>query len=168
MTRLATSVVDAGATVDWSSIATPPRFIHEPNNPVLYFKVEKHGTEQTKTPDNLFQITINCVAASNPSSSYRWTKTEKPSMFICIRTELFRNQAKIKFVDLSSKIDDVTDIPYKALARVDIESLDVISTLVFSKLDESDAGSYQCEASNDNGTAVSSPTRLEQTCTFSK
>ncbi|KAK6034078.1 hypothetical protein COOONC_28420 [Cooperia oncophora] len=40
-------------------------------------------------------------------------------------------------------------------------------TLVFSKLDESDAGTYQCQAINDNGTAVSYPTRLEQTCTFS-
>lgn len=55
-----------GATVDWASISTPPRFIHEKNGPVLYFKVEKHGTEQSKTPDNLFQITINCLAEGNP------------------------------------------------------------------------------------------------------
>ena len=39
-------------------------------------------------------------------------------------------------------------------------------TLVFSKLEESDEGTYQCEAYNSNGTAVSRPTRLQHTCKF--
>ncbi|KAK5984305.1 Immunoglobulin domain protein, partial [Trichostrongylus colubriformis] len=123
-----------GATVDWASISTPPRFIHEPNGPVLYYKVEKHGTEQSKTPDNLFHITIRCIAEGNPTPSYHWTKDEKPF--------------------------NVAMYPEKVLQKPGE------GTLVFTKLDESDAGRYQCQASNDNGTAVSLPTRLEQTCTF--
>ncbi|EPB67931.1 immunoglobulin domain protein [Ancylostoma ceylanicum] len=120
-----------GAVVDWASIATPPRFVHEQNEPILYFKVEKHGTEQTKAPDNLFQVTINCVAEANPDPSYRWTKNGKT-------------------FNVHMYSDKVVQKPGEG-------------TLVFSKLDESDAGVYRCEASNDNGTAVSRPTRLEQT-----
>ncbi|KAK6751485.1 hypothetical protein RB195_003089 [Necator americanus] len=121
----------SGAVVDWASIATPPRFIHDLNEPILYFKVEKHGTEQTKAPENLFQITINCIAEANPEPSYRWTKNGKP-------------------FNVNMYSDKVVQKPGEG-------------TLVFSKLDESDAGMYRCEASNDNGTAVSWPTRLEQT-----
>ncbi|WKY06660.1 hypothetical protein Q1695_006670 [Nippostrongylus brasiliensis] len=121
-----------GATVDWASISTPPRFIHEPNGPILYFKVEKHGTEQSNTPDNLFQITINCKADGNPAPSYRWTKDRTP-----FSVEMY---------------------PEKVIQKPGE------GTLVFTKLDETDAGTYQCQASNDNGTAISLPTRLEQTC----
>ncbi|KIH57453.1 immunoglobulin domain protein [Ancylostoma duodenale] len=120
-----------GAVVDWASIATPPRFVHEQNEPILYFKVEKHGSEQNKAPDNLFQVTINCLAESNPDPSYRWTKNGKT-------------------FNVHMYSDKVVQKPGEG-------------TLVFSKLDESDAGVYRCEASNDNGTAVSRPTRLEQT-----
>ncbi|WKY06661.1 hypothetical protein Q1695_006670 [Nippostrongylus brasiliensis] len=120
-----------GATVDWASISTPPRFIHEPNGPILYFKVEKHGTEQSNTPDNLFQITINCKADGNPAPSYRWTKDRTP-----FSVEMY---------------------PEKVIQKPGE------GTLVFTKLDETDAGTYQCQASNDNGTAISLPTRLEQT-----
>ncbi|VDO53168.1 unnamed protein product, partial [Haemonchus placei] len=119
------------ATVDWASISTPPRFVHEPNGPILYYKVEKHGTEQSKAPDNLFQITIRCVAEGNPNPSYRWFKDGKP-------------------FNAAMYPEKLVQIPDEG-------------TLIFTKLDESDAGTYQCQAMNDNGTAVSFPTKLEQT-----
>uniref|UniRef100_A0A8R1I3H8 Ig-like domain-containing protein n=1 Tax=Caenorhabditis japonica TaxID=281687 RepID=A0A8R1I3H8_CAEJA len=36
-------------------------------------------------------------------------------------------------------------------------------SLVFSRLDETDAGLYQCEAENSNGTAVDRPVRVQET-----
>lgn len=37
-------------------------------------------------------------------------------------------------------------------------------SFIFSKLTASDEGVYQCEATNDNGTAVSESITLKQTC----
>ncbi|CAB3409875.1 unnamed protein product [Caenorhabditis bovis] len=130
----ATSLSVAKSTIDWSSIETPPQFVHEPNPETVYFKVEKSvndGSEQSKTPENLLEQTIRCVANGNPRPSYRWKKDGKafePAMF-----------------------------PEKVVQKPGEGSL------VFSRLDETDVGVYQCEASNSNGTAVDRSVRVQET-----
>ncbi|CAJ0929223.1 unnamed protein product, partial [Mesorhabditis belari] len=119
-------------TVDWESISTPPRFIHDNNPKVLYFTVEKTIIDdKTAIPDNLREVTLHCLAEGNPKPTYKWRKNSKP-------------------FQVSAYSDKVVQKPGEG-------------TLVFSKLDIEDAGSYACEATNDNGTAVARPIQLEQT-----
>ncbi|CAI5448724.1 unnamed protein product [Caenorhabditis angaria] len=119
--------------IDWSSIETPPQFVHNQNSDRVFFKVEKNGVadESKNTPGNLLEQTIRCLARGNPRPSYRWKKDGKPF--------------------------DPGMFPEKVVQKPGEGSL------VFSRLDEADAGVYQCEASNTNGTAVDRSVRIQET-----
>ncbi|PAV65741.1 hypothetical protein WR25_19698 [Diploscapter pachys] len=120
--------------IQWDTIETPPYFVHEPNPPAIYFKIEKGGLDDNTILDkdtvNLLEQTIKCKAGGNPRPTYRWKKNGK----------LFDPKA------FSTK---VTQMPGEG-------------TLIFTKLQEADAGVYQCEASNSNGTAIDRPITLEE------
>ncbi|CAJ0572018.1 unnamed protein product, partial [Mesorhabditis spiculigera] len=120
-------------SIDWESIATPPRFVHDDNAKTVYYTVEKTVVDDKTSivPDNLREVTLHCLAEGNPKPSYKWRKNGKP-------------------FQVSAYSEKVVQKPGEG-------------TLVFSKLDLEDAGIYTCEATNDNGTAVGQPIHLEQT-----
>lgn len=129
---VAAALCSIAQTIDWASIETPPRFVHEINDDKSYFKLEKTANEESKkTPIKLLSLTIRCNAHGNPRPTYRWKKDGKlfePSMFP----------------------EKVVQTPGEG-------------SLVFSALEEQDAGVYQCEASNSNGTAVDRPVKVQET-----
>ncbi|EFO13993.2 hypothetical protein LOAG_14533 [Loa loa] len=104
--------------IDWSTIPTPPRFIHEPNDPTIYFTLESTQTSNGHNLDYLKERTLRCIANGNPSPG-----------------NVFGSNCS------TSK------------RRI----------ICFSKLTAADEGVYQCEATNDNGTAVSEKITLRQT-----
>nr|CRZ21968.1 Bm8012 [Brugia malayi] len=118
--------------IDWSTIPTPPRFIHEPNDPTIYFTLESTQTSNGHNLDYLKERTLRCIADGNPSPGYKWKKNGKP-------------------FNLALYSDRIAQRPNEG-------------SFVFSKLTAADEGVYQCEATNDNGTAISEKITLKQTC----
>ncbi|VDN18635.1 unnamed protein product [Gongylonema pulchrum] len=118
--------------IDWSTIPTPPRFIHEPNDPTIYFTLESTQSSDGHNLDYLKERTLRCIADGNPPPGYKWRKNGKP-------------------FNLAMFSDRIAQRPGEG-------------SFVFSKLTAADEGVYQCEATNDNGTAISEKITLEQTC----
>lgn len=52
--------------IDWSTIPAPPRFIHEPNDPTIYFTLESTQTSNGHNLDYLKERTLRCIADGNP------------------------------------------------------------------------------------------------------
>ncbi|VDN56431.1 unnamed protein product [Dracunculus medinensis] len=117
--------------IDWSKIATPPRFIHETNEEIIYFTAESAQAANGQNLDYLKERTLKCIADGNPKPVYRWKKDGKP-------------------FNLEMYSDRIAQKPSEG-------------SFVFSKLTAADEGVYQCEATNDNGTAVSEKIILQQT-----
>ncbi|MFH4973440.1 hypothetical protein AB6A40_000149 [Gnathostoma spinigerum] len=117
--------------IDWSQIPTPPRFIHQPNDPIIYFTVENTQTSNGHNLDYLKERTLRCIADANPSPVYKWRKNGKP-------------------FNLAMFSDRIAQRPGEG-------------SFIFSKLTDTDQGVYQCEATNDNGTAISEKIILEKT-----
>lgn len=62
--RLAGSV----EKVVWDKIPTPPRFVHETNDPIIYFLIEKTMTANREN-EYLKERTLRCSAVGNPKPS---------------------------------------------------------------------------------------------------
>uniref|UniRef100_A0A9J2PB91 Ig-like domain-containing protein n=1 Tax=Ascaris lumbricoides TaxID=6252 RepID=A0A9J2PB91_ASCLU len=117
--------------LDRSKIPTPPYFIHEPNEPIIYFTLESTQASNGQNLDYLKERTLRCKAEGNPAPVYKWKKNGKP-----FNLNMYSNR--------------VAQVPGEG-------------SFVFSKLTVADEGVYQCEATNDNGTAVSEKITLQQT-----
>uniref|UniRef100_A0A0N5C0I0 Neuroglian n=1 Tax=Strongyloides papillosus TaxID=174720 RepID=A0A0N5C0I0_STREA len=126
-----TSTVTGVVKIDWASIPSPPRLIHEPNDPIIYFTVENTISSNSEMLDYLKERTLKCSGIGNPPPVYTWKKNGKP-------------------FNLAMYSDRIAQKPSDG-------------SFVFSRLTADDEGEYQCEVSNDNGTAVSEKITLRQT-----
>ncbi|CEF70977.1 Neuroglian [Strongyloides ratti] len=126
-----TSTVTGVVKIDWTSIPSPPKLIHEPNDPIIYFTVENTISSNAEMLDYLKERTLRCSGTGNPPPVYTWKKNGKP-------------------FNLAMYSDRIAQKPSDG-------------SFVFSRLTADDEGEYQCEVSNDNGTAVSEKIILRQT-----
>lgn len=53
--------------LDRSKIPTPPYFIHEPNEPIIYFTLESTQASNGQNLDYLKERTLRCKAEGNPA-----------------------------------------------------------------------------------------------------
>uniref|UniRef100_A0A0N4ZHN8 Neuroglian n=1 Tax=Parastrongyloides trichosuri TaxID=131310 RepID=A0A0N4ZHN8_PARTI len=126
-----TSTVTGVVKIDWASIPSPPRLVHELNDPIIYFTVENTVSSNSEMLDYLKERTLRCSGVGNPPPVYTWKKNGKP-------------------FNLDMYSDRIAQKPSDG-------------SFVFSRLTADDEGEYQCEVSNDNGTAVSEKIILRQT-----
>ncbi|CCD65186.1 Neuroglian [Caenorhabditis elegans] len=130
---LLTGHISSGS-IDWSAIETPPQFVHDKNADTVYFKVEKSGMSDES-------------AKNTPGNLLEQT-------IHCYANGNPRPSYRWKK-------DGKTFLPSMFPEKVVQKPGE--GSLVFSRLDESDAGLYQCEAENSNGTAVDRPVRVQET-----
>ncbi|EFO93140.1 CRE-SAX-7 protein [Caenorhabditis remanei] len=124
----------SAGNVDWSVIETPPQFVHDKNADTVFFKVEKSGMSDES-------------AKNTPGNLLEQT-------IHCLANGNPRPSYRWK-KDGKSFLPSM--FPEKVVQKPGEGSL------VFSRLDETDAGLYQCEAENSNGTAVDRPVRVQET-----
>uniref|UniRef100_A0A8R1E021 Fibronectin type III domain protein n=1 Tax=Caenorhabditis japonica TaxID=281687 RepID=A0A8R1E021_CAEJA len=125
----------SAANIDWSAIETPPQFVHDRNTDTVFFKVEKSGMSDESAPKN------------TPGNLLEQT----------IRCYANGNPRPTYRWKKDGKLFLPSMFPEKVVQKPGEGSL------VFSRLDETDAGLYQCEAENSNGTAVDRPVRVQET-----
>uniref|UniRef100_A0A1I8AE42 Secreted protein n=1 Tax=Steinernema glaseri TaxID=37863 RepID=A0A1I8AE42_9BILA len=53
--------------IDWGSIPTPPQFVHEPNDPVIYFTLEGSSAVAGENHEYLRERELRCSAVGNPT-----------------------------------------------------------------------------------------------------
>ncbi|VDD96076.1 unnamed protein product [Enterobius vermicularis] len=71
------SIIPLGsyARIDFSKAPFPPRFVHEQNDPVVYFILENDSTQPSDTSAIDLKIpTLRCKAEAIPAPQYKWYK----------------------------------------------------------------------------------------------
>ncbi|KAK0428574.1 hypothetical protein QR680_010881 [Steinernema hermaphroditum] len=64
--------------IDWTSIPTPPQFIHQPNDPIIYYTLEGGTVNAGENHEYLRERELRCKAIGNPPPYYKWKKNGKP------------------------------------------------------------------------------------------